>query len=349
MVKDASLRLLFIPVLGLLISYVSGVFTYSRYTLPGIIGGALYFIFVSWCIWRGCQWIHGKLRTLYAANQGVFSKIALVCFASSLYAISVSGIFGLAWIRFSEENFSWFVLNKFILLSIFAVIVFTLVYEILYLSKERELDTRIVSQLDHELTRVEMIALRNELDPHFIYNSLNTLSHFIATDPQKAECYNQKLAHLYQYFLKQSNKELVVAKQELAFIREYFQLLQMVYENRMHLAVDVPEHQLHNVLLIPCSLQLLVENAIKHNQFTSEQPLRICISINNDHIVVRNTRNGKRTNASTRIGLKNLDAQYRIIARKKVLIEKTDEQFIVKLPLIRNSDSIAVNNLSLAG
>ena len=143
MVKDQSLRLLFIPVLGLVISYVSGMFTYGRYTVAGIIGGMFYFVFVSWCIWRGCQWIHGKLRNLYAANQGVFSKIALVCFASCLYAISISGIFGLGWVRFSQENFSWFVLNKFILLSIFAVIVFTLVYEILYLSKERELDTRI--------------------------------------------------------------------------------------------------------------------------------------------------------------------------------------------------------------
>ena len=196
MVKDRSIRLLFIPVLGLLISYVSGVFSYNKYSLAGIIGGMFFFIFVSWAIWRGCQWIHGKIRTLYGANQGVFSKIALVCFASSLYAISVSGMLGLVWIRLSAENFSWFVLNKFILLSIFAVIIFTLVYEILYLSKERELDTRIVSQLDNELTRVEMIALRNELDPHFIYNSLNTLSHFLASDPQKAECYNQKLAHL---------------------------------------------------------------------------------------------------------------------------------------------------------
>ena len=73
---------------------------------------------------------------------------------------------------------------------------FTLVYEVLYLSKERELDNKIVSQLDNELTRAEMIALRNELDPHFIYNSLNTLAQFIQTDNKKAACYNQKHADL---------------------------------------------------------------------------------------------------------------------------------------------------------
>lgn len=348
MVKDRLLKILFIPVLGLIISYVSGVFTYSMYNPLGIIGGAVYFIFVSWCIWRGCQWIHGKLRTLYAANQGVFSKIALVSFASSLYAISVSGTLGLAWMRFSQESFSWIVLNKFILLSIFAVILFTLIYEILYLSKERELDTRIVSQLDNELTRVEMIALRNELDPHFIYNSLNTLSHFIATDPVKAECYNQKLAQLYQYFLNNSNKELIGAREEIQFIREYFKLLQMVYENRMFLSIEVPEQNLQHSLLIPCSLQLLVENAIKHNHFTVEQPLRISIAIQDQHILVRNARHPRRT-SGTRIGLKNLTAQYKVVARKKIIIEKTEEQFVVKLPLISSAEVSAASHLPLAG
>jgi len=341
MVKDRLLRLMFIPILGIVISYVSGILTYEKYTIAGIVGGICYFIFVSWSIWRGCQWIHDKVRSLYYTNQGVFSKISLVCFSSSLYATSVSGILGLAWLRFSEETFSWFVLNKFILLSIFAVIVFTLIYEILYLSKERELDTRIVSQLDHELTRVEMIALRNELDPHFIYNSLNTLAQFISTDPQKAACYNNKLAHLYQYFLSNNNKELVAARQEIDFIKEYFQLLQMVYDNRMYLAIEVPEHQIQDLLLIPCSLQLLVENAIKHNQFTAAQPLKICISLNGEHIIVRNTLNARRAKSSTKIGLKNLDSQYWLLIRKKVQVEKTDSQFMVKLPLIRNSDNMA--------
>ena len=139
------------------------------------------------------------------------------------------------------------------------------------------------------------------------------------------------------------------AKQEIEFIKEYFQLLQMVYDNRMYLAIEVPETVVQHVLLIPCSLQLLVENAIKHNQFTADQPLKICISASHDHIIVRNTRNYRRTVSSTRIGLKNLDAQYRLLSRKKIVIEKTEDQFAVKLPLIQNPDNLVVNNLSLAG
>jgi|ADGO01.1.fsa_nt_gi hypothetical protein len=109
----------------------------------------------------------------------------------------------------------------------------------------------------------------------------------------------------------------------------------------MYLAIEVPEHQIQDLLLIPCSLQLLVENAIKHNQFTAAQPLKICISLNGEHIIVRNTLNARRAKSSTKIGLKNLDSQYWLLIRKKVQVEKTDSQFMVKLPLIRNSDNMA--------
>lgn len=347
MIKDKFLKLLSIPVLGLGISYLSGIFNYSKYSTAGIIGGTLYFILVSFCIWRGCHWIHARLRNLYLSERSIFYKIAMVCFTSSLYAISVSGIFCFLWMRISLENFSWIVVNKFILLSIFAVIVFTLVYEVLYLSKERELDNKIVSQLDNELTRAEMIALRNELDPHFIYNSLNTLSQFIRTDNKKAACYNQKLADLYRYFLVNSNKELVPAEQEINFIREYFGLLKMVYEERMFVKIEIDDTGINSVL-IPCSLQLLVENAIKHNQFTKEYPLHICISNNNEHIVIRNTIRPKQVVQSTKVGLRNLQAQYKLFSGKKIIIERADEQFIVKLPLIKAAGK-SITKLPLAG
>lgn len=347
MIKDKFLKLLSIPVLGIGISYLSGIFTYSKYNTWGIVGGILYFIFVSFCIWRGCHWIHAKLRSLYQSEQGIFYKIAMVCFTSSLYAISISGIFCFLWMKISLETFTWTAVNKFVLLSIFAVILFTLVYEVLYLSKERELDNKIVSQLDNELTRAEMIALRNEVDPHFIYNSLNTLAQFILTDSKKAACYNQKLADLYRYFLVNNNKELVPASHEIQFIREYFGLLKMVYEERMYLNIEIDDKGIHSVL-IPCSLQLLVENAIKHNQFTKEHPLNICIFNTNDHIVIRNTIRPKQVVHSTKVGLRNLQAQYKLFSGKNIIIEKTEEQFVVKLPLIKAADK-SITKLPLAG
>ena len=123
MIKDRFLKLLSIPVLGIGISYLSGIVTYRNYSTAGIIGGTFYFFLVSFCIWRGCHWIHARLRSLPLEERGIFYKIAMVCFSSSLYAISVSGIFCFLWMRISLESFSWGAVNKFILLSIFAVTV----------------------------------------------------------------------------------------------------------------------------------------------------------------------------------------------------------------------------------
>jgi sensor histidine kinase YesM len=119
------------------------------------------------------------MRQFYTIGQNPFSKIASVCIISGLYGAAVAGMFCLTWLRISKEEFSWSTVVEFIIFSVLAVIVFTLVYEVLYLSKERERDTQMVVQLDKELTRAEMMALRNELDPHFIFNSLTALSYLI--------------------------------------------------------------------------------------------------------------------------------------------------------------------------
>ena len=167
MIKDKLLRLVLTPALGVIISYVSGIITYSRYSTLEIIGALAYFIFVSFAIWKGCSWIHLKVRQFYPVDQNPFLKIASVCMISGLYGIAISGMLGLTWMRFSRETFSWTPLIELTLFSFLAVIVLTLVYEIVYLSKERERDTEMVEQLDLELNRAELMALRNELDPHF--------------------------------------------------------------------------------------------------------------------------------------------------------------------------------------
>src|SRR5215218_4704778 len=125
MIKDKLLKTVFTPLLGILISYVSGIISYSRYKSLELIGSLGYFVIVSFCIWKGCQWIHLRLRQFYSVNQNPFLKIANVCMISGLYSIAVSGMLGLTWFRFSREVFDWTTLIEFILFSLLAVIVFT--------------------------------------------------------------------------------------------------------------------------------------------------------------------------------------------------------------------------------
>ena len=335
MIKDKILKASFIPVLGILISYVSGIISYEKYTLPELMGSLAYFIFVSFCIWKGCQWIHLKLRGFYNVSQNPFSKIASVCLISGLYGTAVAGMLCLTWMRFSKEIFRWRPITEFLVFSLLAVIVFTLVYEVLYLSKEREKDNEIVVQLDQELTRVEIMALRNELDPHFIFNSLTALSYLISNDSNKADQFNKKLAEVYKYFLINKEKELVSLEKEIDFIQDYFFLLQIRHDNKLHLHANVEEATAKQFLIIPCALQILVENAIKHNSFSHDHPLNIYVTQEENFLVVKNSGKQKQNiTGSTKIGLKNLGTQYRLLTKKNIIVETNDDYFLVKLPLI---------------
>ena len=328
------LKIIFIPVLGIGLPLISGIITYKKYPVFQLIAANLFFILTSFVIWKGCNWIHSKLRPLYRPVSNTFSKITSVCFVSALYGACTGGLSSLIWLKMSREVFNWMGIYKFIAACVAAVIIFTLIYEILFLSKERELDTKIVDQLDKELSQAELQVLNNEMDPHFLFNSLNTLNHLILNDPKQAHLFNNHLAQVYKYFLINKNKELIPLKEELEFIESYFFLLQIRHDNKLQLQTML-EGKGATVMIPPCSLQVLVENAIKHNEFSEANPLLIKVSINDHYLQVSNNIKPKLyAVSSTGIGLKNLSSRYKLLFRKDITIASSRDSFIVKLPLI---------------
>ncbi|MGZ8508976.1 MAG: sensor histidine kinase [Chitinophagaceae bacterium] len=334
MIKDLILKTIFIPLLGIGLPLISGIINYQRYSIFELIAANLFFILTSFVIWKGCNWIHTKLRPLYRPISNPFSKIAAVCFVSALYGACTGGLSSLIWLKISREPFGLPGIYKFIAACIAAVIIFTLIYEILFLSKERELDTKIVDQLDKELSQAELQVLTNEMDPHFLFNSLNTLNHLILNEPEQAHLFNNRLAQVYKYFLINKNKELIPLEEEMDFIESYFFLLQIRHDNKLQLQTML-DNNTTKVMIPPCSLQILVENAIKHNEFTDANPLLIKVSINEHFLQVSNNIKPKLYAVnSTGIGLKNLSSRYKILFRKDITIATTKDSFIVKLPLI---------------
>jgi Putative regulator of cell autolysis len=329
------LRRVFIPLLGLIIPYFSGIISFSNYSILELIAGYGFFIFVSFAIWTSCSWIHHKIRPLFKVNQNPFIKISSVCLISSLFGASIAGFLSLIWFKISKENFSWTSLYKCMVFSALAVVIFTLIYEILFLSKERELDNKIVDQLDWERSKAELAILHNELDPHFMFNSLNTLSHLIINDPQTASLFNSKLASVYKYFLINKERELISLHDEMEFIENYFFLLKIRHDNKLQIQTKIDNTKEGAVMILPCALQILVENAIKHNEFSEAQPLLINIELNNHYLkVTNNVRTKPYLANSTNIGLKNLSARYRIVCNKDIEVESLNGCFQVKLPLI---------------
>jgi len=334
MIKDLLLKIIFIPTLGVGLPLISSLINYKNYSPLELLAANVFFILTSFSIWKGCNWIHIKLRPIYRPISNPFNKIGAVCLVSALYGACTGGLSSFVWLKISREPFSWMSVYRFLAACVAAVIIFTLIYEILFLSKERELDTKIVDQLDKELSQVELQVLTNEMDPHFIFNSLNTLNHLILNQPKQAHLFNNRLAQVYKYFLINKNKDLIPLKDELEFIEDYFYLLQIRHENKLDLQTSLDDKS-RQVMIPPCSLQILIENAIKHNEFSETNPLHIKVYVNDHYLQVSNNIKPKLYAVnSTGIGLKNLSSRYKILFKKDITISTSHENFIVKLPLI---------------
>jgi sensor histidine kinase YesM len=177
-------------------------------------------------------------------------------------------------------------------------------------------------------------TLKNQVNPHFLFNSLNTLSSLIPTDPKKAELFTQKLSVIYRYILDNRDAETVQLEQEIGFVRDYYFLQKIRDEEKIDLTIDIENP---NCLILPISLQLLVENAFKHNAATRENPLKVAIVQKGDMIEVRNNlQPRKQLNPSSGLGLKNLEERVKIQCGKTLEIEKSETEFIVRMPIICN-------------
>jgi len=177
-------------------------------------------------------------------------------------------------------------------------------------------------------------TLKNQVNPHFLFNSLNTLSSLVNTQVEIAGHFISKLSQIYRYILENSSKAKVPLKDELAFIEDYFYLHEIRSEGKILLTIEIEDNN-YNHEIMPVSLQLLIENAIKHNIATLEKPLKITIYIEGQNIIVKNNIQKMATQVfSTKIGLKNLNERIKLITGKEIFIEETTSDYLVKVPLL---------------
>lgn len=176
-------------------------------------------------------------------------------------------------------------------------------------------------------------ALKNQLDPHFLFNSLNVLSSLIEENPESAQKFTTLLSKVYRYVLEQKSKELVSVEEELNFARTYMTLVRMRFENSI--VFEVESNINFEAKVVPLSLQLLLENAIKHNQVTQDSPLKVKISQQGDYLIVSNDFKPKSViKHSIGVGLINIKQRYGLLTERKVEVLKSATDFTVKLPLL---------------
>lgn len=187
-------------------------------------------------------------------------------------------------------------------------------------------------------------TLKNQIDPHFLFNSLNVLSSLIEENPENAQRFTTSLSKVYRYVLEQKDKDLVSIEEELAFAKTYMNLLQMRFENSLTYEVLIEKLD-SEAKVVPLSLQLLLENAVKHNIISEQKPLHIRIFIENDALVIQNNFQKKAVlQEGQGVGIQNIISRYDIITNRKVTIEQNENTFTVKLPLLTKQIAIMENS-----
>ena len=176
-------------------------------------------------------------------------------------------------------------------------------------------------------------SLKQQISPHFLFNTLNTLS--TLTKEQKVKEYIAEISNVYRYLLQYKENDMVKVEEELQFIDSYLYVLRERFEDGLQVSILINVGT-RNTLLPPLALQVLVENAVKHNIISSSRPLHIEIKDENQFIVVKNNLQQKQSlgNDSSRSGLNNIHERYRLLANKEIIIERTETDFIVKLPVL---------------
>lgn len=335
MINDRLFKTFCIPILGIMIPILAHLVNYRQMSTVRIIASNLSFIATSFIIWQGSVYIVSNVRRNKTIRQQVFRKLFLLCGLTAVYGFTIATISALLWQIITQQDTSLRPALNCGYIAAGIVMFLTLIYEALFLSKERELDIKIVNQLDKERLQAELTAVKGELEPHFVFNSLTTLSHLISVDKEKAQKFTHKLAGVYKYLLINKDKELISLEDELNFIDDYFYLLMIRYDHKVSLNVTFKRGE-EATLIIPCSLQLLIENAIKHNHFTEADPLKIMVSLNGEYLKVENNKRSKNYAVeSTKVGLSKLRTHYKLICNKDIVIYEKDSRFIVKLPLIK--------------
>jgi hypothetical protein len=267
--------------------------------------------------------------------------------ATVLYTVPVVlGIDYITFVIFQKMNPSEFFNDRMIWVHLFYIIlslgVSTFMHARSFMANWKQASRKEVTQqkIIAGTASAKFESLKNQIDPHFLFNSLNVLSSLIEENPDNAQRFTTSLSKIYRYVLEQKDKELVSVEEELAFAKTYMNLLKMRFENSLFYELPIsiinPEAK-----VVPLSLQLLLENTVKHNVVSEQKPLHIRITIEGDYLAVQNDFQKKEVLQDRQgVGLQNIINRYGIITNRKVLIEQNEKTFTVKIPILTKQISV---------
>lgn len=259
----------------------------------------------------------------------VITNSAVVLFCNYINFIIVQGEDSANFFRRDMAYTNWFMINFALMISAF-LHARSFMTDLKRTSRKEVVEQKIIAKS----ANAQFETLKNQLDPHFLFNSLNVLSALIDESPNQAQRFTSSMSKIYRYVLDEKDKELVTVEEEIDFAKTYCELLKTRFEDSVNFEFEIDEN-LKTHFVVPLSLQLLLENAIKHNFATSSKPLNIRIFSENGFLCIENNLQQREiVKEREGIGLSNIVQRYSLITDRNVFIEKSEEHFKVKVPVL---------------
>jgi two-component system, LytTR family, sensor kinase len=337
--NDGMLMVIGIPLLAFIIPIV---FFNCRFNRPPFLTWDKYFttLFITSLIWIGNRYIMIYSRGKYPLFNDVRKRIKFQAVLMLIYTVIANMVTGLMFhdtfhrdspaITFTDEMIHS---NA---AAIFCTIMIISIYESIFFMRQLRNSVEETENLKRESLAAQLNALRTQVNPHFLFNNLNTLASLIPECPEHAVDFVQQLSKVYRHILEVKEEKSILLSKEMEVLEAYYFLLKTRFGDNLKLSIDIPCEKLDKKI-VPLSLQLLMENVIKHNIVSESRPLRINIFTDNGSLVMdNNLQIKKQISESTGIGLDNIRNRYKLLSDKPVKVTETETNFTVSIPLIEN-------------
>jgi hypothetical protein len=339
---DRLVTIILVPAASLIVPFV---FMGMRLDKPPYFTWKVYLsvLIITTVIWLGNRYIMIWARSRYPDFGDVRKRLLLQSLAMFVYTIVSNNLLGylldVCGLKESQhfDGYDWFtVITNSNVAAIFCSLTVVAIYESIYFMNELRKSVEEKEMLKRESLNAQLNALKTQVNPHFLFNNLNTLSSVIPENPGLAVDFVQQLSKVYRHILEVQDVQSIPLKEELDVMRAYAFLLQTRFGGNLDIKINVPDEKLQKKI-VPLSLQILMENAIKHNIVSSEKPLKIEVFAENGRLVVSNNLQKKnQLNESTGIGLDNIRNRYKLLSERQVEVTENGSNFTVSIPLIEN-------------
>ncbi|MDJ1468453.1 sensor histidine kinase [Xanthocytophaga flava] len=335
-IDDMKYRWVGVPLIGLVMHFFShdtrGVSWLSIDFLQGWLTACSF----TFLYWVGNAWIWKKLTHKFPHYSQTRKRLLLLALYSLLYSIIVPGILDVILMYFTDLSCTYDSFMGSCLVGLIPTFLCLLIYESVFFFESWKANVKKTEASARENVQSQLETLKNQLDPHFLFNSLNTLASLIDDENAPAQEYLERLADVYRYVLVSREKNTVTLEEEMNFLDAYIYLNKVRFRENLKVEKKISSNA-YQQQVAPLSIQMLVENAIKHNIVSKDKPLTIKISQEDgNYLAIENNVQEKITfEKSTKVGLQNIINRYSLLTDKQVNIHKSPDLFTVRIPLLQ--------------